>query len=193
MLEIITGTLKIDGISLSTLRRHDLRAALVTVLQEPFLVPGTVRFNADPFLSTSSADIENALRRVGLWDVFSTPGSLDAPMDAAPLSQGQKQLFCVARALLRKVGLGNRDRGILVLDEISSHVDLATEKLMMDIVETEFRGWTVLAIAHQLSTLIDYDRVIVLDGGRIIEEGGPAELIGMEGGMFSELWRQQNL
>ncbi|KAK6611684.1 ABC transporter [Botrytis cinerea] len=163
MLELKTGDILIDNISISTLRRESVRY---------------------------SQAIQTALVRVGLWDIICNNGGLEVPMNATPLSQGQQQLFCIARALIRKVALGNKDHGILVLDEVTSNVDSASEEIMLRILDEDFKGWTVLAVAHRLGTIRSYDRVLVLDKGSVVEDGAPEDLIRKEGGLFKELWEK---
>ncbi|KAF7865304.1 hypothetical protein EAF04_006281 [Stromatinia cepivora] len=119
MLDLKTGDILIDSISISTLDRQSVRCSFITIPQEPYFLSGTVGFNADPFHSLDSRAIQIALSRVGLWDIIRDNGGLEAPMTAAPLSQGQQQLFCIARAIIRKMALGNKDHGILVLDEVT--------------------------------------------------------------------------
>lgn len=95
---------------------------------------------------------------------------MDAPLEHSSLSIGQQQLVGVARAMLKKTNL-------LVLDEATSSVDSATESQIMQIVKDEFQHCTVIAVAHRLKTLKDFDRVVVLDSGRIVEIGSPGELL----------------
>ncbi|TGO90668.1 hypothetical protein BPOR_0055g00110 [Botrytis porri] len=182
------GDILIDDISISTLRRDSVRRSFITIPQEPYFLSGTVGFNADPFHSRDTKAIQTALVRVGLWDIVCDNGGLEAPMNATPLSQGQQQLFCIARALIRKMALGNKDHGILVLDEVTSNVDSASEEIMLRILDDEFKGWTVLAVAHRLGTIRRYDRVLVLDKGSVVEDGAPEDLIRKEAGLFKELW-----
>ncbi|PQE21513.1 ABC multidrug transporter protein [Rutstroemia sp. NJR-2017a BVV2] len=188
MLELKIGDILIDNISISTLRRQSVRCSFITIPQEPYFMSGTVGFNADPFHSLDNQAIQTALVRVGLWDIICDNGGLEASMNTTPLSQGQQQLFCIARALIRKVSLGNKNHGILVLDEVTSNVDSATEETMLRILEEEFKGWTVLAVAHRLSTIRGYDRVLVLDKGSVVEDGAPGELMRKKEGLFKELW-----
>ncbi|KAF7933004.1 uncharacterized protein EAE97_008771 [Botrytis byssoidea] len=179
-----TGDILIDNISISTLRRELVRCSFITIPQEPYFLSGTVGFNADPFHSLDHQAIQTALVRVGLWDTICDNGGLEASMEATPLSQGQQQLFCIARALIRKVALGNKDHGILVLDEVTSNVDSASEEIMLRILDEEFKGWTVLAVAHRLRTIKSYNRVLVLDKGSVVEDGAPEDLIRKKGGLF---------
>ena len=94
-------------------------------------------------------------------------------------SVGQKQLLCLARALLRK-------NKILVLDEATSNVDMRTDHFIQNCIKTKFRDTTVITIAHRLNTIADYDKVIVMDRGRIVETGSPYELL-QRNGMFAEM------
>lgn len=110
-------------------------------------------------------------------------------MSANPLSQGQQQIFCLARAMLKggnsaERGMGNR---ILVLDEATSNVDGETDKLMQKLIREEFGRYTILTVAHRLDTILDADRVIVMDGGRLAEMGPPLDLLKMENSAFRAL------
>lgn len=167
-----------------------LRSRLITVPQEPVLFPGTIRFNLLPGSSFSSVDEEalllDALAQVSLKDaVLAVPAGLDAEVADASLSHGQKQLLCLARALVRKNsrvgGGGGGGGGILVLDEATSAVDAATERLMVDVVGVAFAGCTVLAVAHRLESVRGFDKVLVLDQGALVRVGTPDELIGEDG------------
>ncbi|PVH75176.1 ABC transporter [Cadophora sp. DSE1049] len=110
--------------------------------------------------------------------------ALDMPMSSLPLSQGQQQLFSLARAILMRLFRGN----LVLLDEATSGVDAETDKLMQQIIRTEFKDHTVLTIAHRLETIVDSDVVMVLDGGRLVEFGSPAELVEKEGGLFRGMY-----
>lgn len=114
MLELRRGSITIDHTDLSTLSRDALRTRLNAVPQDPFFLPGTVRLNLDPSETVPDSDIITALQEVQLWDVIESQGGLSAEAKGQTLSQGQKQLFCFARALLRRSGK------ILILDEVSS-------------------------------------------------------------------------
>ena len=121
--------------------------------------------------------------KVGLWDVISTRGGLDATLVDHPLSQGQQQLFGLARAMLR----GARSK-ILILDEATCNVDRDTDKVMQRIIRQEFKEHTILTVAHRLETIMDSDRVLVLEKGQVLEFGSPEELLAKEGGAFREMY-----
>jgi ABC-type multidrug transport system fused ATPase/permease subunit len=102
----------------------------------------------------------------------------------AILSQGQKQLFCLARVMLRKSnseGSASREKGVLLLDEISSSVDKDTDVLMQGLIRTEFSNWTILAVAHRLETIADFDKIVVMDAGRVVDFGKLGEVRGRGG------------
>ncbi|KAM3536550.1 hypothetical protein MY4038_000005 [Beauveria bassiana] len=150
-----SGITIIDGVDISLVPLDTLRTRLISVPQEPYLFPATIRFNLRPGACSSPADDEkllDALAQVSLRDtVLAVPGGLDANVADVCLSQGQKQLFSLARALVIKNNRGSSG-GILVLDEATSAMDTATERLMMDVVEGAFANYTVLAVAHRLES-----------------------------------------
>jgi ATP-binding cassette subfamily C (CFTR/MRP) protein 1 len=113
MIEVNEGKITIDEVDISTLSHSELRSRINVVSQDPFLIPGTVRFNVDPFLVVPDEQIQHALNRVGLWTIVQEQGGLDKVMDTEAWSTGQKQLLCFARAMVRQCK-------ILVLDEAMS-------------------------------------------------------------------------
>lgn len=171
MTEITSGSIIIDGIDISTLPRNEVRLRLNALPQQPFCLPGTVRDNIDPTGQHDHNSIVAALYQVGLWDVFDKiPGSLDATMPTNMLSHGQQQLLCLSRAMMRS-------SSILVLDEATSSVDLETEALMKELIDKWFQHHTIIAVAHRLDTILNYDRVAVMDSGRLVEWDDPQELL----------------
>jgi ATP-binding cassette subfamily C (CFTR/MRP) protein 1 len=160
----------IDGVNIAHIPRQITRKALNAVPQEPFLTNGTVRTNIDPSNTNSIEAIERALRRVELWDVVQTKGGFDALLDANFFSHGQRQLFCLARALLRK-------SKIVVLDEMTSNVDVFSDALMQRVVREAFADCTILVVAHRLETILDFERIAVIHDGELIEFDTPEVLL----------------
>jgi len=187
LLDLRSGSILIDSIPISTTPPAFLRSHLNIIPQDPVIVPGSVRLNACP-LSLSPSDSEDitiigALTTVSLWPAIQSRGGLDADISAVPLSHGEKQLFCLARAILA------RDMSpILVLDEATSNLDHHTDELMQEIIRRDFAGKTIIAVVHKLETVLDFDKVVVLDRGRLVEFDSPGRLIEKEGGAFRGLW-----
>lgn len=193
MIPTPTGTLTIDALPLASLQPHLLRSALIAIPQDAPSLPGTVRFNADPSISLPTASISATLSTVGLQDLITERGGLDATMSSLRLSTGQAQLFALARAMLMVERIRERcgdGKTVLLLDEVTANVDADTEGKMMDVLNGEvFRGMTVLAVAHRLQTIVGMDRVVVLDKGSVVECGVPAELLEMEGSVFRAMFK----
>lgn len=175
LLELDRGVITLDGINIAEIPHNQLRSRLIAIPQEPVIFHGNLRFNITPQRIRSSSNhlpddqtIITALQKVELWDVVFASGGLDADMADIPLSQGQKQLFCLARAILLK----NYSR-VLLLDEAMSSVDQVTEALMGKIIEEQFKEHTIVSIVHKLNTITGFDRVVVLDEGKVVEIGKP--------------------
>ncbi|KAJ3215679.1 hypothetical protein HDU67_000147 [Dinochytrium kinnereticum] len=200
MVEPSGGRVTIDGVDVSEIGLADLRGGLTIIPQDPILFTGTVRSNLDPFGTVPDADLWAALKRSHLISTSgevaeistvkealsddSMPTSEDSKMysdvqitletavaeGGANLSAGQRQLLCLARALARRTR-------VIVMDEATASVDTETDSRIQETIRSEFNDCTVITIAHRLKTIADYDRVIVLDAGRVIENGSPLELI----------------
>ncbi|XP_060060875.1 ATP-binding cassette sub-family C member 3 [Erinaceus europaeus] len=177
ILEAAEGEIRIDGLNVANLGLHDLRSQLTIIPQDPVLFSGTLRMNLDPFGNYSEEDIWRALELSHLHTfVSSQPAGLDFKCSEGGenLSVGQRQLVCLARALLRK-------SRILVLDEATAAIDLETDDLIQATIRTQFEDCTVLTIAHRLNTIMDYNRVLVLDKGTVAEFDSPTNLIAARG------------
>ncbi|SMR46130.1 unnamed protein product [Zymoseptoria tritici ST99CH_1E4] len=167
MVDIDSGSIVIDNIDLSTIGPSDVRRCINVIPQDPFLVPGSIRMNVDPWHKASDDVIREALVRVHLWVHVNALGGLDATAAEANFSAGQMQLLFLARAL-------TRDTRVLLLDEAMSSVDLDTQGIMQDIIDTDFRQTTVLAVMHRLEHIKHYDKVVVLSKGRLTSYGDAA-------------------
>ncbi|KAH7020331.1 putative ABC transporter C family member 5 [Ilyonectria destructans] len=181
LLEITSGTISIDDIDISRIPREEVRKRLNTLPQEPFFLHGSVRENVDPQEIASDEVIVGALRAVGIWELFESSGGLAGRVNEDKLSHGQRQLFCLARAIVNPAR-------ILIIDEATSSIDSDTDMLIQRVFRDRFQGRTVIAVAHKLDTVLDFDRVIVLDKGRIVEVGNPQELLTMLKSAFYALY-----
>ncbi|EAU90288.2 metal resistance protein YCF1 [Coprinopsis cinerea okayama7 len=174
IIEPASGTIFIDDVDITKLGLYELRSAISIVPQTPDLFEGTLRENIDPVGQYSDPDIWWALEQAHLKEhIMQIPGQLDAAVreGGSSLSSGQRQLLCFARALLRKTK-------ILVLDEATSAVDLDTDKAIQEIIRgPAFKTVTILTIAHRLNTIIESDRVIVMDAGKVAEFESPKTLL----------------
>jgi len=190
--------IQIDNVSLGRLDRNTLRRRIIAIPQDAVFLPdgSTVFMNLDPFQVATLEDAQSVLQSVGLWDFIVQRGGLEAEMAVATFSQGQRQLFSLARAILRRrgraqsLGMGRcgSEGGILLLDEVSASVDQETEKGMQEIIQQEFTNYTIIAVSHRLQMVMDFDRVVVMDGGRIIEVGNPTQLVNRPKSRFKDLY-----
>ncbi|KAF9329432.1 hypothetical protein BG006_007485 [Podila minutissima] len=169
----VGGSIEIDGVDISTLGLTDLRRHLAIIPQDPTLFAGTVRENLDPFQEQPDTDLWEALERAHLKDYIRTlPGGLSygVSQNGDNFSVGQRSLVCLARALLRK-------SKILILDEATAAVDVETDELIQRTIREEFRDRTVLTIAHRIKTVMDSDKILVMEQGRVVEYAAPRELL----------------
>ncbi|XP_048799516.1 multidrug resistance-associated protein 1-like isoform X2 [Lagopus muta] len=182
VLEGSGGKIVIDGVDISTIGLHDLRGNLNIIPQDPVLFSGTLQSNLDPLGKHSDHELWEALELCDLKSfVQSLPKKLlhEISEGGENLSIGQRQLVCLARVLLRK-------KKVLVLDEATASVDMETDNLVQSTIKREFYNCTILTIAHRLHTVMDSERVLVLDAGRILEYDTPHNLLQRKGA-FSKM------
>ncbi|KAI9348731.1 P-loop containing nucleoside triphosphate hydrolase protein [Zopfochytrium polystomum] len=177
IVEPATGTITIDGVDITTVGLTDLRSRMTIIPQDPVLFASTVRENLDPTGKCTDEEMWAALEKAHL----KTKG-LDAKIQSGGenLSVGERQLFCLARAILRR-------SKVLVLDEATAGIDLQTDALLQATIRSEFRDVTVLTIAHRIRTILDSDRILVMDAGRVAEFDAPARLREDPGSLFAKL------
>eukprot|EP00270_Netrium_digitus_P011883 TRINITY_DN3802_c0_g3_i1.p1 TRINITY_DN3802_c0_g3~~TRINITY_DN3802_c0_g3_i1.p1 ORF type:complete len:1021 (-),score=283.23 TRINITY_DN3802_c0_g3_i1:236-2935(-) len=178
--EIESGKISIDGCDLREFGLTDVRRALMIIPQTPVLFTGSIRFNLDPFAERTDAEVWEALERAHLKDVVSRLSNgleTEVTEGGDNMSVGQRQLLALARALLRRAK-------ILVLDEATAAVDVGTDALIQTTIRSQFHS-TMLVIAHRLNTIIDSDKVLVLDAGQAIEFDTPAALVSNEETVFA--------
>ncbi|POR39545.1 ABC transporter [Tolypocladium paradoxum] len=183
------GRIILDGVDLSLFPGNIIRNKVTVVTQDPFMFSGSVRLNLDPLKESTDNEMRAALEKVGLWTTLQgTAGSdepptqraLDLETDDLHLSQGQAQLFCLARAMLRR-------SPVIMLDEPTSSVDATTESQILEIVQTEFGRSTVIMVTHRLSGIRAFDTVAVLDHGALVEYGPPGELLAIPDSALAKL------
>ncbi|NXD03164.1 MRP6 protein, partial [Certhia familiaris] len=188
LVEAADGAILIDGQDIAQLGLHDLRTKITVIPQDPVLFSGSLRMNLDPLNQYTDADIWTALELTQLKNFAADlPEQLEYKCtdQGENLSTGQKQLVCLARALLRKAK-------ILILDEATAAVDLETDVQIQSMLRTQFRDSTVLTIAHRVNTILDCDRILVLENGQIAEFDTPEHLIAQKG-LFYRLMEESGL
>lgn len=173
LIEPVNGSIMIDHVDISRIGLMDLRSRLTIIPQDPILFTGSLRMNLDPFEKYTDNELWHVLQLAHLKDfVSSLEGGLDHRVTEGGenMSVGQRQLVCLARALLRK-------SKILILDEATAAVDLETDDFIQKTIRTEFARCTILTIAHRLNTVIDYDRILLLEDGEVAEFDSPQKLM----------------
>ncbi|XP_044212635.1 ATP-binding cassette sub-family C member 8 isoform X2 [Thunnus albacares] len=185
MVDMFEGRIVIDDIDIAKLPLQTLRSRLSIILQDPFLFSGTIRFNLDPEMKATDEMLWEALDIAQLKPVVKLlPGGLDAMVTEGGenFSQGQRQLFCLARAFVRK-------SSILIMDEATASIDMATESILQKVVMTAFADRTVVIIAHRVHTILNADLVIVMKRGIILEYDRPQALLEKEDSVFASFVR----
>ncbi|KAI9463347.1 ABC transporter [Lactarius psammicola] len=210
MVELVSGSINIDGVDISKLGLNDVRKAISIIPQDSTLFSGTLRSNLDPFGQHDDARLWDSLRRSylvgetkrishnklelddeGLGTGYTTPNAprftLDSTIEeeGSNLSVGQRSLVSLARALVK-------DSKILILDEATASVDYETDRKIQETIANEFRDHTILCIAHRLRTIISYDRICVLDTGKIAEFDAP-EVLYAQDGIFRRMCERSSI
>jgi len=183
IIELAEGSVVVDGIDIKTLGLNDARSRLSIIPQDPILFTGTVRSNVDPTDGYSEADIWKALDSVHMKHaVDSLPAKLDSPVTEAGenFSVGQRQLLCLARALLKR-------SKVIIMDEATAAVDMQTDSLIQATIRTQFANMTVITIAHRIHTILDYDRIVVMSDGHVVELDQPQALLANPQSVFAAL------
>ncbi|KAL5747608.1 hypothetical protein ACOSQ2_024905 [Xanthoceras sorbifolium] len=183
LVEPIEGEIIIDNLNISTIGLHDLRSHLGIIPQEPTLFSGTVRYNLDPLSQYTDHEIWEVLGKCHIREVIQEKAEgLNSIVAEGGLnwSVGQRQLFCLGRALLK------RSR-ILVLDEATASIDNATDYIIQKTIRREFDNCTVITVAHRIRTVMDCNAVLVISDGEMVEYDDPAKLVSKEGSLFGQL------
>jgi len=179
----------VDGINLQTLNVQAARRIFSVITQDPILFSGSLRRNLDPFDNYTDYELWNALDEVQLkqWVRDQLPGQLQYKLleSGSNLSVGQRQLICLVRVLLEK-------KKIVILDEATANVDFKMDRLIHEMILSKFKDTTIIIIAHRLENIVDCDRIMVLDQGRVVEFDKPSALLNKRGSYFSELVKNYN-
>ncbi|EKM51019.1 uncharacterized protein PHACADRAFT_177708 [Phanerochaete carnosa HHB-10118-sp] len=184
------GLVVFDGVPTNSITLDALRSSITIIPQSPELMSGTLRHNLDPFCQNDDATLNDALRSAGLFSLQETSDENRITLDTkiagggANLSVGQKQIIALARAIVRQSKL-------LILDEATSAIDYETDAVIQQSLRKELRSdVTVITVAHRLQTIMDYDKIMVLDAGRLVEFDTPRVLLEKEDGLFHALIEQ---
>ncbi|KAJ6483901.1 P-loop containing nucleoside triphosphate hydrolase protein [Mycena vulgaris] len=179
----------VDGIDISTIGLEDLRTRITIVSQDVSLFSGTIRSNLDPLGANTNQECLDVLERCHLLPLLkhhaspSEPTLLDMPVNQGSLSAGERQLVALSRAILRRTN-------IIIMDEATSQIDSHLDDQIQKTIREELSGAIVITIAHRLKTIMDYDRILVLDDGELQEFGSPKALLQQTGGVFREMCRK---
>ncbi|CAN1264239.1 ABC transporter C family member 10 [Linum perenne] len=186
LVEPTGGKIVVDGIDISKIGLHDLRSRFGIIPQDPTLFNGTVRYNLDPLAQHTDQEIWEVLGKCQLREVVQDKEvGLDSLVmeDGSNWSMGQRQLFCLGRALLR------RSR-VLVLDEATASIDNATDSILQKTIRTEFADCTVITVAHRIPTVMDCTMVLAIKDGKLVEYDEPMKLMKTEGSLFGQLVKE---
>ena len=188
ILEAARGQILIDDVDISQIGLKLLRDSISLIPQDPKLIDGTLRENIDPLGKYSDDEIIFQLNLIGLAYLLDEDGGLDVEIEAdgANISIGEKQLICITRAMLKK-------SKIIIMDEANSSFDYKTDLLIQKCLMKSFQGCTLITIAHKIKTVMNHDRIFVLEDGELVETGKPEELIAKKKGLFYELYLQSKI
>ena len=186
LLEAFSGNIYIDGIDISQIGLEILRNNLTIIPQEPILIKGSLKHNIDPTDMYTENEIINMIYELGLDEFFDNKKlSYEIEENGSNISVGERQLICIARALIRKTK-------IIIMDEATANIDYKTEALLQTSINKGMKDCTVITIAHRIKTIINYDKILVLDKGKIVEFDSPDNLIKQKG-LFYQLYKESFL
>ncbi|KAI8569712.1 hypothetical protein RHMOL_Rhmol02G0298900 [Rhododendron molle] len=186
LVEPTEGSIIIDDINISTLGLHDLRSHFGVIPQDPTLFSGSVRHNLDPLMEHTDQEIWEVIEKCQLREAVQVKEkglSSLVVQDGLNWSMGQRQLFCLGRALLKR-------RKILVLDEATASIDNATDSLIQKTIRTEFADCTVITVAHRIPTVMDSTMVLSISDGQVVEYDKPVKLMSKEDSLFGQLVKE---
>jgi len=198
ILEPLAGAIYIDGEDITEIGLSKLRSKITIIPQDPTLMEGSLRFNIDPIGKYSDKEIETVMKKIGFWYICENyekenegkknVNGLDMIIkeDGGNISIGEKQLICISRAILRK-------SKIIVMDEATASIDVKTEKLIQNAINDLLYGATTLTIAHRIKTILNSDRILVLDNGEVKEFDTPDNLKENKDSLFYQLYKKSKV
>ena len=188
ILESYEGQIFIDNVDISTIGLDLLRSSITIIPQDPCLLEGTLKYNIDPFNQIKGEEIIQILKDIGFDYTEPDDKIMDKMIEpgGSNLSVGQKQLVCIARALLRR-------SKIVVMDEATANIDMNTEQIIQKALKLVLEHSTVITVAHRIKTIINYDKILVLDNGKVKEFDSPTNLLKDENSLFHELYSKSTL
>ncbi|XP_078503474.1 ATP-binding cassette sub-family C member 10-like [Lissotriton helveticus] len=188
MMDLEKGNILIDNINTRLIGLEALRSKLAIIPQDPFLFSGTIQENLDPRGSNLDSELYKVLEQCHLKELVILMGGLGSEVGerGKNFSVGQRQLVCLARALLMEAK-------VLCIDEATASVDQKTDQVLQQTIREQFADKTVLTIAHRLDTIMDSDRVLVMQAGKVVEMGSPQVLCNMEDSAFYRLVHGEHL
>ena len=188
ILEPLEGTIYIDNEDITQIGLDILRKSLTIIPQDPCLMEGSLKYNIDPFDIKDDKEIVSILKQIGFEYTENDDQILNRKIEqgGSNLSVGEKQLICIARAIIRKTK-------IVVMDEATANIDMKTEEKIQKALQYVLNNSTVITVAHRIKTIINYDKILVLDNGNIVEFDTPQNLLKNEKSLFFELYSKSTI
>jgi ATP-binding cassette subfamily C (CFTR/MRP) protein 1 len=188
ILEPLEGTIYIDDEDITKMGLDILRRNMTIIPQDPCLMEGSLKYNIDPFETAQDDEIIQILKKIGFEYTESDDKILNRKIEqgGSNLSVGEKQLVCIARAILRKTK-------IIVMDEATANIDMKTEEKIQNALEYVLNFSTVITVAHRIKTIINYDKILVLNNGKIEEFDTPKNLLKNEKSLFYQLYSKSTM
>ncbi|KAL7756907.1 hypothetical protein ACKLNR_013900 [Fusarium oxysporum f. sp. zingiberi] len=181
LVQVSSGLISIDDVDISTLAKDEVRSRFVVLPQESLILSVSIREYAKLFGISDEQEIIQGLKKTGLWQTIEQGGGLDMIASSDTFSHGERQLFAMTLACLKK-------GKIVLMDEPTSHVDNDIQTQLRQTVFDTFPDSTVLCVTHQVATIVEFDIVVVLDDGKIVEQGDPKELLRQPTSRFAQLY-----
>ena len=189
ILEATEGKILIDDVDISKLGLEILRHNLTIIPQDPALMEGSLRYNIDPLEKSDDNEIIKVMEKIGFDYIIKRDKqglNQEIAEGGSNLSVGEKQLICITRAILRK-------SKIIIMDEATASIDYKTEEIIQKAVSEILNDSTFITIAHRIKTILNYDRILTLDNGKIVDFDTPKNLLNDKNSLFYELYSKSNL